>query len=414
MISRPKITEVFTPRSSEVNSSMYVARPFLEKLLKRGLNRNSHLLISGESGNGKSWLFKKVLTDENIPFVVANSGNASRLGSVTSEICNCIISPGTVTKLGFSEEKAAEIGAMLARGSLKHSGQYQLAQEEPLLKAFRLFSKHSARKKIIVLDNLESIFSSEELMDELADIILLLDDARYAECNVNLLIVGIPHDVLRYFRITKNAESVANRIMEIDPVTGLEKKQVDELVKKGFAQLRISITESSRQKIVSHIYDITLGIAQRVHEYCEWLACAVEENDWKYNADLLELADSDWLHQSLRNCYQAIEGHLNSRETTVARRNQVIFCIGKISTHQFDSSNIDSMIRREFPGTVARTGMGIGSILNDLSSGDLPLLTRNERNNNYVIRDPRYLMCIRMMLYKRKEDQKVAKKNFVR
>ena len=66
-------------------------------------------------------------------------------------------------------------------------------------------------KKIIVLDNLESIFSSEKLMDELADIVILLDDSRYAECNINILIVGIPNGVLHYFSQTKNVESVLNQ-----------------------------------------------------------------------------------------------------------------------------------------------------------------------------------------------------------
>ncbi|WP_231731637.1 hypothetical protein, partial [Colwellia sp. TT2012] len=78
---------------------------------------------------------------------------------------------------------------------LKHSGNYSIAQEEPLLKAFRIFAASTSAKKIIVLDNLESIFNTPDLMNELADIIILLDDSRYADCNINFLIVGIPNGV---------------------------------------------------------------------------------------------------------------------------------------------------------------------------------------------------------------------------
>ena len=124
MTDRKSITEVFTPRQSGVNDDMYVERPRHEKALKRAINRNSHSLVFGESGNGKSWLYKKVLSENLIPHVIANCANASRLKSITQEICNCIIEPGTVNKLGFNEEKAAEINAYFAKGGLKHNGNY--------------------------------------------------------------------------------------------------------------------------------------------------------------------------------------------------------------------------------------------------------------------------------------------------
>lgn len=414
MSPRKSISDVFTPRRSEVNEHMYVHRHVHEQHLLRAFRRDSHTLVFGESGNGKSWLYKKVLDDNNIPYVVANFANASRLGSITQEICNCLVEPGFVTKLGFSEEKAAEISAFFAKGNLSHSGNYELSQDESLLKAFKIFNDAVPRKKIVVLDNLESIFDSKKLMNELADIVILLDDKRYASCNINFLIVGIPNGVLQYFRETKNAESVANRIQEIQKVGGLDSGQVLEIIKKGFDQLGIVVTPAFLAMISDHVWDVTLGIAQRVHEYGELLAYEIEENNWKFDPDSLEQADCAWLVSGLRQCYQVIEGHLNSRETAVARRNQVIYCISKITCHQFDSSDIDLKIREEFPNTVSVTNMGIGSILSELAGGDSPLIIKNEKTNTYFIRDPRYLMCIRVVLYKDKTSEKVVKKNFLR
>ncbi|MBJ6136690.1 AAA family ATPase [Marinobacter litoralis] len=414
MPNRKEITEVFTPRQTDVNTSMYVDRPQHEKVLARSLKRNSHTLIFGDSGNGKSWLYKKVLKDNKIPFVVANCANASRLQSITQEICNSIVEPGTVTKLGFSEEKAAEVNAYFAKGGLKHNGSYTLAQEEPLLRAFRLFSESVSGKKIVVLDNLESIFQNKKLMDELADIVILLDDERYSESNINILIVGVPNGVLQYFNETKNAESVSNRIQEIEKVSGLDSGQVSEIIKKGFDQLHINLTGQSLIDLSNHVWHVTLGIAQRVHEYCECLAYEIEDNDWKYDKKLLKDADVAWLKQGLRQSYQAIESNLNSRETAVARKNQVIFCIAKIRSHQFDSNDIGAMIEKEFPGTIPETNMGIGAILSELAKGELPLLNRNNKMNTYSVKDPRYLMCIRVALYKDREAEKVIVKKFMR
>ncbi|MCK0538033.1 AAA family ATPase [Alcanivorax quisquiliarum] len=411
---RKEITEVFTPRQGEVNTEMYVDRPLHEKSLARSLKRNSHTLLFGDSGNGKSWLYKKVMKENEIPYVVANCANASRLKSITQEICNCLIEPGTVTKLGFSEEKAAEVSAYFAKGGLKHSGNYNVSQEEPLLKAFKMFADTTPDRKIIVLDNLESIFYSKELMDELADIVILLDDDRYAACNINILIVGVPNGVLQYFSETKNLESVSNRIQEVEKVASLDSGQVMEIIRKGFDQLSIKITGQTLIDLSDHVWDVTLGIAQRVHEYCECLAYEVEDNEWKFEKALLQYADLSWLKQGLRQSYQVIEAHLNSRETAVARRNQVIYCIAKIRQHQFDSNDIDALIRKEFPSTIPVTNMGIGSILGELAKGGSPLLNRNEKNNSYSIRDPRYLMCIRVALYKDQVSERVIKKQFSR
>lgn len=416
-MSRKAISEVFTPRARELNPAMYVARPRLEKDLARAFARHSHTLLFGESGNGKTWLFKVALAKNNLPYVVANCANASRNKSITEEICGAITEPGTASKLGYSEEKAAEVNAAVLKGGLKHTDSYTVAQEDPLLKAFRLFADSGAtgraQKKIIVLDNLESIFDTPERMSELADLIILLDDSRYSQCNINFLIVGVPNGVLQYFRETKNSDSVANRIFEIRKVEGLDSGQVQEVIRKGFAQLDIVLTGPQYMEVADHIWSVTLGIAQRVHEYCEALAHEIEDNNWIYDTKLLERADEEWLLSGLRSCYTAIEGHLNSRDTTVARRNQAIYCIGRISSHQFDANDIDKRIRIEFPSTAVKH-MGIGNILSDLAAGDSPLLTRNDQSGAYSVRDPMYLMCIKLMLKKDPAKSKVIKKNFVR
>lgn len=412
---RKEITAVFTPRSRELNMDMYVPRPTFEEDLGEAFERHSHTLLFGESGNGKTWLYKVALKNNNIPFVIANCANASRSKSLTSVICSSIIEPGTSIKLGYNEKKAAEVTALFAKGALEHTGNYDITQEDPLLRAFKLFadSGRGGRndKKVIVIDNLESIFDTPELMNELADLIILLDDSKYADCNINFLIVGVPNGVLQYFRETKNSESVANRIYEMRKVGGLDSGQVEQIIRKGFNQLKITMSAIEIREVSNHIWSISLGIAQRVHEYCEALARTIKKNGWTYDSKLLAAADEKWLLQGLRESYTAVERHMNSRDTTVARRNQVIYCVARLSGHQFDANDIDRSVRNEFPSTVAKN-MGIGAILSELTSGVSPLLARNEDTGSYTVRDPRYLMCIRLMLRKDAENSKVIKKNF--
>jgi hypothetical protein len=371
---------------------MYVERPKLEKSLLRSLEKQTNTLIFGESGNGKSWLYKKVLQRAGLRYIVANCANASRQNSVTKEICNAI-ADSIVPSQDFSD--------------------FDIEKTEPLYDAFKLFAGADENKKIIVLDNLESIFSKPDLMEELANIIILLDDERYGKFNINFLIVGVPNGILDYYAKTVHLDSVANRLEEMDKVGSLSEAQVCEIIGKGFEQLEISLDSTQLSEICEHTFYATIGIAQRVHEYCEQLAYEIEDSNRKYSKQLLSKADLGWLKKGLRKSYSVIQHHLNSRDTTVARRNQVIYSIGQLKSNQFDSNTIDALIRDRFPATVASMNMGIGSILTELSRGDNPILTRNNNTNEYTVRDPRYVMCIRLMLYIDPTTRKIEKRKFL-
>lgn len=409
-----KINAVFTPRNPDVNLGMYIPRLELEKSLLRSVDGTMHSLIFGESGNGKSWLYKKVFEQNGILYAVANCANASRLNSLTNEICSALIPSGTSSKTGFTENKEASIKAVVADGKFAHQNQYQITQNEPLLESFQTFRKKVGDGvAVLVLDNLESIFDNSDLMCELADILILLDDSRYAKFKVKIVIVGVPNGVLEYFAKTKNLSSVANRIEELRKVEGLNLSMVETLVERGLNNLlKFQISKQGIKDISTHTYYITMGVAQRVHEYCEKLSYHIEDNNKTYQEEMLEKADVDWLRVGMRQAYTVIESHLNSKRTAIARRNQVIYSIGQIPLHQFDSSIIVDRLREDFPETTPDSNMGIGSILAELASGECPLLKRNPKTSEYRVIDPRYTMCIRAALRIDPTTNQVYKKYF--
>ncbi len=209
MTLRKKVGEVFTPRSSQVNSEMYIHRESLEKNLFRSINGSMHSFLFGESGNGKSWLYKKVFKDNSINYVVANCANASRKNSILEEIYSLSAKVGESIKTGYNETKKAEVSALVAKGGLSHEGQYSVLQEDKLITAFSNFNSQSKdlnSKHVIVLDNVETIFKNNSLMSELSDIIILLDDERYEKYNIKILIVGVPNGVMQYFSAAKNPQ----------------------------------------------------------------------------------------------------------------------------------------------------------------------------------------------------------------
>ncbi len=67
--------DVFTPRSPVVNKSMYIDRPEYERELRLAMRSGYHVIIYGDSGCGKSWLYKKVFEDDGVSFVTLDLNN---------------------------------------------------------------------------------------------------------------------------------------------------------------------------------------------------------------------------------------------------------------------------------------------------------------------------------------------------
>lgn len=409
-MARPEIEDVFTPRNKEVNDKMYVSRPGLETALRRSIKGSMNSLLFGESGNGKSWLYKHVFSEDKTPYIVINSGNIARMGSITNAIYKACVSTGAAEKSSYEETKEASIKAVVAEGKLNHKGHYEINTEDKLLTAFRSINKNS----ILVIENLEALCKSKEHMSELGNLVLLLDDEKYGEFGIKYLLVGVPNGVLEFFAKLENIESISNRIQELPKVIGLTKQHIQLLITKGLReQLKIEISDSDRTALVEHIFKVTLGVAQRVHEYCTSLAYMIKDNNWQFDHILIGKADTDWLIKGLRSSYTIIESHLNSKETTVGRRNQVIWAIGLLNVHQFTAADIESRISLQFPETIPETSMNIAYILSELAQGSSPLVQKAPNCNAYSIVDPRYTMAIRVALKIDEVSNKVQRRYYL-
>jgi hypothetical protein len=412
IISRPKITEVFTPRRAEVNPKMYVSRDKHERALVRSIEGSLHTIISGESGNGKSWLYKKVALDQGWKIFPGNFGNAARLGSISAEIFNAIVPKGSREWTEHEETINAELTAVIAKGGANSKRKYSIKTSELVELSFEV-GRREARNSIgvLVLENLEAIFKRNDLMDELGNILLLLDDERYAKYKIKILIVGVPANVIEYYQNIENLEPVGNRVEEIFHIQSLNENQTLTLLKKGFReQLGIKISDEIIQKWSEHIHSATLGVAQRIHEYCEQLAYIIEDNNWKIPNYSLENADWEFVKSSLYKAYAVVDKCMNERETRAGRRNQVLYALGGINQTSFYYSDVEEQVRDKFPNSTRDVTLGISQILSDLSKEDMPLLRRTSKGNAYRFADPKYLMCIRLMLKLNKEKETVSKK----
>ncbi len=411
LLGRHKVNEVFTPRRNEVNREIYVERPALEKELQRAIQGAQHPVVYGESGSGKSWLYKKVLSGLNAYVVVANSGTAQRLGSLTREIAIASGAPEQLTLKAMDETIHAEANAVVARGGATSTRSYEIDTGDPLYVAFERIRKAArSAPAVLVIDNLELIVGSKPLMEELASIITLIDDSRFAKFQVKLLLVGVPSVVRDYFLNSPATQSIANRLIEVSEVPRLSSAQVAELVHKGFRELlKVHVSETDLATWAFHINYVTLGYAQAVQEYCEQLGYLVEESDWKGTLAQLRDADARWLKQGLAFAAGHVTVRMNERETRAGRRDQVLYALGRVQAASFSTATVESIVRTEFPESTADTTLAIGQILTELCGRDHPILKRSAAGNEYEFRDARLAMAVRVLLEKEATREKVRR-----
>ena len=407
IFEKQKPEQVFTPRAAEVNSDMYIPRPTLEKALQNALRGNLHIVIHGESGTGKSWLYKQSFSRAGVSFVVANLANASRLGSIAAELKNLTDRDGKATKTGYEEEKSAGIDAGLASAELSHVGQYEIGQMEPFEACLAsLRNKAGRNPAVLVFDNLEAAFT-DPLLKELADLIILCDDERYAKYKTKILIVGVPAGIKEYYYKTPHHATVANRLYELPEVSRLSKDECASLVQRGFVEkLKYSVENVDRLK--SHVAWITDRIPQMVHEYCLEAAFLGEESRSLLDAQI-QAADDAWMSKSLYHAYAVAEEHMNERDTKAGRRNQTLYALSLCEGEQFKAPEIETLIRREFPTSTDSTALNVPQTLSQLAATDRPIVRRSPKGDAFTFADPRYRMVLRSMLRKT-TDERVEKK----
>jgi len=411
--SKPKTPEqVFTPRSAEVNVAMYIPRPDLEEKLLQALQGKLHVLIHGESGCGKSWLYKRVLSDKKWPYLPANLAIASNMGSIAGALKNAVDREGQATKTGYVEKKGAEIGVPgVAKGGLEHTGQYEIGEKEPFEACLsHCRAKAGSQPTFLVLENLEAIFADEKLMQELGNLITVLDDENYSKYNVRMIVVGVPSEVREYFTKLPNRQTIANRLKEIPEVAALTHDQIADFVNRGFRQeLGYTIADAEFDVLVNHIEWVTLGIPQRLHEYCLELAYLAQKQGNTVATTMLEAADRSWLEAQMSNDFSVIQSIMNERETKVGRRNQVLFALGRITRAEFRNPDVEATIRSEFPQSTASVTINVSQILGDLASRQTPIIKKSSsKSDAYIFTDPRFRMCIRAMLRKDQTTEQIS------
>ena len=325
--------QVFTPRAPQVNDRMYVQRSKLEQRLIDAFNANKYIVIHGESGNGKTWLYKKVFAENDIHVDVLNLGQAAATGSLESAFNQ---------KLGEWGRSATTLQETNTSGGFKPAGigvdhsmksSHKFHEKSPfmgLLEAVR-YRAGNDKRVALVLDNFESIVSNAEMVGQIGGLIIVsADDESFSKHDVQVVIVGVPGNLKEILVNISNSAPVANRLTEIPEVARMTETEAKDLIKRGFVdELELSFNaDMDIDQLYKNISYYTDRIAQHLHELCLILAQSARRNGDQINKKLADEAVYTWVSDTLSSDVGVIEGVMNAIDTKVGRKNQVLYSLG--------------------------------------------------------------------------------------
>jgi hypothetical protein len=360
---------VFTPKGDTL-TEMYVARPVLEEAFRKALESPKSIVLHGESGSGKTWLYKKTFVDAGVIYRTANLGRASSLGSIANVLETMIARESPHILDEITEAKEAKASAFVLEGQLSSQRSYRTRRLDVFEEALASVRAVAGRKPaVLVFENIEQILNKPELIQELGSYLLLVDDASYSKQKVKILLVATASDVRSYLAGTSNANTIINRIYELPEVARLTPVQAERFVIKGLFELlgyRAIESELSRSKFVEDVLWFTDRIPQYLHELCLEIALAAESSGRAIGLDKFREGLVSWIRSSMISEVSTIEANLTSKQTVKQRKEQVLYAMGRCVDQDFDFQKIEEIVRKQFRGSCDGIKLNVSQALGKL------------------------------------------------
>ncbi|AOF96955.1 AAA family ATPase [Sphingobium sp. RAC03] len=399
MKKRVSPEEVFTPRSHDLNQKTYAERPTLESRLRRALSGHKYIILYGESGNGKTWLYKRVFQASKIQFEVINLAKMYNEGSLNAVL---LAKAGDLgASIINSEKKEFDIGLRPGGfgGGYKDTIEYKSMPSAPLeLLASQMYIKSGGDMSVLVLDNFEQIVDSQDFIRQIASLIISADDEFVARNKIKIVIVGTPTNIRDMISKVSNATTISNRVVEIPEVARLELAEARHIMSQGFENylnLTYVIDKNALYKTIAYKTD---RIAQHVQELCLKIAQNAVENNRLVTDKVVIEAEREWMEETLSADLAVVESLMNSQRTKVGRKNQVIYCLGMMDLEDFNHHQVEKQLRSTFP-VEQELNLNIPQTLAGFCKADTPLIRKTgARGSRYRFCSPKMKMVIRTRL----------------
>ena len=248
-----------------------------------------------------------------------------------------------------------------------------------------------------MLDNFEQIVDNAEFVKQIASLIISADEELIARTNLKIVVVGTPSNIKQMIEKVSNATTISNRFVEIPEVARLEFVEARHIMSQGFETHLRSTILIDKNALYRDIAYKTDRIAQHVQELCLKIAYSASEQGNKINQQIVEKAEREWLDETLASDLAIVEDLMNSQETKVGRKNQVMYCLGLIEKEDFKHNDIEKLVRKTFP-VPDGVNLNVSQILSGFAQAENPLIRKTGRPREYRFCSPKVKIVIRTNL----------------
>lgn len=390
-ITEELIDKIFANRT-DYCKERYIERNDCERDLTRALNRFRYVFITGESGSGKTWLMKNILSKLNYKYEYINLSEVALCGGLLEYIKRTYKEIETIRK----EKMAAELNAALAKGVGETSHEYQINTN-----FLWEFIKNN-NKKIVVFDNFESVINNQQILNDISCLVTLADDPRMQKHNPRFLIIGAIKDVIKYFQTMSNYQTIANRVSSV-PIYGFTDTETSNFVTKGFTECGFS--SSSLAKLSMKIHKLSGGIPQTVNEICYYIAiahldCGVDKIE--LDSEIMKKAEQNWINERMMAEYSVIRGYFTENMSDNQELNYVLFSMSTFDLREFSISEIRAKAEISM-GDNVKQGVKIKKVREYIErladdTGNRNILVKTN-TDGYKIKSYKTRACLLLALY---------------
>lgn len=406
--SRKSPEDVFTPRSAHVNSAMYINRPKHEAALRRAIRTGYNIVIFGDSGCGKSWLYKKIFNDDDVYFSVLDFRDCKAEDDIDLEILDVLSDYIEWESFERSEKKSFDFKphrmGVGAEGEDK-SKKLESSAYFKLLNAIRTEAKN--RKAFLVFENLEYALDKPDVVERIRSMLLGLDDVRAGAFNVQICLVGVPSEIKDILSDGNRFQTISNRVYEIPEVGILERKSVDLLATRGLEQ-ELEFTFESKSFCLSKIAFVTYQTPQYVHDVCLHVAFRAEDSLNTINPDTIDDAVEDWIMSKSGQSLEFIRSLVLYDQTQRQAKAKIIYAISRLNKHYFSSRDVNEVLRQQFPKSLGKRNIQTLRYLRSMSGGNDKLLKCDTERLLFRVSTPYLRSSLRICLKKDGLDEHIS------
>ncbi|WP_299142839.1 AAA family ATPase [uncultured Tateyamaria sp.] len=395
MSDRLRPSEVFTPRRTDVNTGMYIDRGDVQRVFFDAISSTQHLIVFGDSGSGKTWLYKQAFSEKGADFLVVDLAKAD-LNGLDYALASALPQPRwkTIkrTSGGNANWKILDFGF---GGSIKQ-------EEEPVevdaFDAIIEYVKQSGRNTFLVFDNLEQVSRNQDILKQILSLVIQLDNASSGGDVLRFLFVGVVSDMAEVVAAHDFAGTIGNRLYELPEVQRLNPEETAQLLERGFCE-KLKIDLDRDYDYFKDIAFLTDRNAQQLHSLSYEIACEARDAGYKLNKEVFDRGVQRWESSSLKLYSAQVQRRMNKRDTRIQRRNQVLFAMAISDKTEFTTSDVEAKVRELFPGDAeGKQQLGIDQIVKQLATGTDNILAPVADGTFYRFAHPKYRPAIRMRL----------------